>query len=179
MSALQCATTMVIACPVDTSQATPGGPVLSERGRRQAADLADLLSSRRVAHVWTSTTATAALTGAWIAERLGVGSTVSEGLRELDLSEVADPEAPLLRSGAEGTLVEPFTETLQEIADIHPGETVLIVSHEGAITRGVHYLTGARPPQVPPQPGASEPRRHRVEVLADADGWACTIWVAD
>jgi hypothetical protein len=79
------------------------------------------LGGRRVAHVWCDP-ASAGPAGA-AAARLGVGVTLRE--------DIAD------------------RETLGEIADLHPGETVLVVSSE--------VLTAT-------------------EVLADADGWSRRPW---
>ena len=79
------------------------------------------LSARRVAWVWTDRAGTGPAERA--ATGLGVGVTVRE--------DVAGREA------------------LHEIADRHPGETVLVVST-----------------------GVTE----AIEVLADADGWVVTRW---
>ena len=57
---------------------------------------------------------------------------------------------------------------LETIADLHRGETVLVVSHTGAIQTGVPPLVG-----LPDELAASLHLDHCavVEVAADADGW--------
>ena len=59
---------------------------------------------------------------------------------------------------------------LREIADAHPGETVLAISHGGAIGLGVPALCRM---DVEPSQLANTAT---VEMLADADGWVCTGW---
>ena len=67
MTALQCATTMVVARHGEAEYEAPTwaeeGGSLTHKGRGQAVRLADSLASRRVAHVWTSTLARAVQTG--------------------------------------------------------------------------------------------------------------------
>jgi probable phosphoglycerate mutase len=153
MTALQCATTMVIArhgaAEYEAPTGVQEGGSLTHRGRQQAAALAEALASRRVAHVWTSTQPPAVQTGEIVAARLGVGVTTRLGLGE-----------PADRFGA----------VLHEIADAHPGETVLVVSHGGAIETGVPDVARMQ----------AQARRlddcESVELLADADAWVCTRW---
>jgi probable phosphoglycerate mutase len=193
VSALQCATTIIVARHAEAEYEAPTwaeeGGSLTPRGRRQAVELADSLASRRVAHVWTSTLARAVQTGEFVAARLGVGATTRLGLREFDIGEHRgapleedpfletygrwqaghlDERIPGAESGRE--LTERFAAVLHEIADAHPGETVLAVSHGGAIGIGIPNLARMN----------AERRRldncDTVEVLADADAWVCTRW---
>jgi probable phosphoglycerate mutase len=193
MTALQCATTMVIARHGEAEYEAPTwaeeGGSLTVRGRRQAAELAEALASQRVAHVWTSTLARAVQTGEIVAARLGVGVTTRLGLREFDIGDhrgVPLEEDPFLETygrwlaghleervpGAENgrEVADRFAEVLHEIADAHPGETVLVVSHGGAIGIGVPNAARMN----------AQVRRldncDTVEVLADADAWVCTRW---
>jgi broad specificity phosphatase PhoE len=196
MTALQCATTLVIArhgeAEYEASEWAEEGGSLTIRGRKQAADLAEELASRRIAHVWTSTLARAVQTGEMVAARLGIGVTTRIGLREFDVGVhrgvpleedpfVAtytrwmeghlDERVPGGESGQE--IADRFGDVLREIADAHPGETVLVVSHGGAIGLGVPAIARM-----------DAPRRllgncDTVEVLADADGWVCTLYGAD
>ena len=66
-----------------------------------------------------------------------------------------------------------FDEVLREVADAHPGETVLVVSHGGAIGLGVPAI--ARMDAARQRLGNCD----TVERLADADGWVCTRYGAD
>jgi probable phosphoglycerate mutase len=196
MSSLQCPTTLVVARHGEAEYEAPTwaeeGGSLTPLGRRQAAALAESLTGRRVAHVWTSTLARAVQTGEIVAARLGVGVTTRIGLREFDVGDhrgVPLEEDPFVETytrwraghlddripGAEtGREVgDRFAAVLREVADGHPGETVLVVSHGGAIGLGVPAI-------------ARMEAGHRrlgncdtVEVLADADGWVCTRYGAE
>jgi 2,3-bisphosphoglycerate-dependent phosphoglycerate mutase len=190
---MQCATTMVVARHGEAEYEAPTwaeeGGSLTHRGRQQAVQLAETLATRRVAHVWTSTLARAVQTAEIIAARLGVGVTTRLGLREFDIGDhrgVPLEEDPFLETygrwlaghlddrvpGAESgrEVADRVATVLREIADAHPGETVVVVSHGGAIGVGVPNLA------------RMDARQQRldncdtVEVLADADGWVCTRW---
>ena len=196
MTALQCATTLIVArhgeAEYEASEWEQEGGSLTLLGRRQAAQLAESLAGRRVAHVWTSTLARAVQTGEIAAARLGVGVTTRIGLREFDVGDhrgvplEEDPFVATYTRWLEGHLDErvPGGETgreiadrvgvvLREVADAHPGETVLVVSHGGAIGLGV------------PAIARMDARQQRldncdtVELLADADGWVCTRYGAE
>jgi broad specificity phosphatase PhoE len=196
VSSLQCATTLVIArhgeAEYEASEWEEEGGSLTLLGRRQAAALAETLAGRRVAHVWTSTLARAVQTGEIVAARLGVGVTTRMGLREFDVGDhrgvplEEDPFVATYTRWMEGHLDErvPGGETGQEIADrfgvvlrevvdAHPGETVLVVSHGGAIGLGVPAI--ARMDVSQQRLGNCD----TVEVLADADAWVCTSYGAD
>jgi probable phosphoglycerate mutase len=193
MTALQCATTLVVArhaeAEYEVDEWADEGGSLTPLGRRQAAALGDALAGRRVAHVWTSTLARAVQTAEIAAARLGVGVTTRSGLREFGVGEHAgkpkdlDPFLDTYLRWLEGDLDArmPGSETgreiadrvggvLREIADLHPGETVLVVSHGGAIGVGVPTLCRMDVAQTQLDNTGS------VEVLADADGWVCTRW---
>jgi len=196
VTALQCATTLIVArhgeAEYEASEWEQEGGSLTLLGRRQAAQLAESLAGRRVAHVWTSTLARAVQTGEIAAARLGVGVTTRIGLREFDVGDhrgvplEEDPFVATYTRWLEGHLDErvPGGETgreiadrvgvvLREVADAHPGETVLVVSHGGAIGLGV------------PAIARMDARQQRldncdtVELLADADGWVCTRYGAE
>jgi broad specificity phosphatase PhoE len=193
MTALQCATTVVVArhgeAEYESSEWEEEGGSLTALGRRQAAALADELAGRRVAHVWTSTLARAVQTAEIVAARLGVGVTTRLGLREFDVGDhrgvplTEDPfvetylrwrdgELDLRIPGGESgrEIGDRVGAVLHEVADAHPGETVLVVSHGGAIGLGVPAV--ARMDAELGRLGNCD----TVEVLADADAWVCTRW---
>lgn len=193
MSALQCATTIVVArhgeAEYESALWGDHGGSLTLRGRRQAAELAERLAGRRVAHVWTSTMSRAVQTAEVAAAALGVAVTTREGLREFGVGEHAgvpreeDPFVETYRGWLEGRVdtrvpggetgrevADRFAAVLAEVADAHPGETVLVVSHGGAIGLGVPAVARMTAEQRPL--GNCE----TVEVLADADAWVCTRW---
>jgi probable phosphoglycerate mutase len=191
MTSLQCATTVVIArhgeAEYEAQTWEQEGGSLTALGRRQAAALAESLAARRVAHVWTSTLARAVQTAEIVAARLGVGVTTRAGLREFDVGDhrgvplEEDPfhdtyglwlagwldlRIPGAESGRE--IADRFGTVLREVADAHPGETVLVVAHGGSIGLGVPGI--ARMDAEPTRLGNCD----TVEVLADADVWVCT-----
>lgn len=193
MSSLQCASTIILARHAEAQYEAPTwaeeGGSLSHRGRHQALELASSLASRRIAHVWTSTLAQAVQTAEIVAGHLGVGVTTRLGLREFDVGEhrgVPPSEEPFPETyrrwraerlderipGAETgrELADRFAVVLREIADAHPGETVLVVSHGGVIGIGVANL--ARMAVEQSRLGDCD----TVELLADADDWVCTRW---
>jgi len=190
VSSLQCATTLVVArhgeAEYEESEWAGEGGSLTPLGRRQSDALADLLASRRVSHVWTSTLARAVQTGEIVAARLGVGVTTRLGLREPSLPDPEpdldgllrtverwqagdlDARVPGSESGTE--IAQRFGAVLREVADAHPGETVLVVSHGSAIGLGVPALCRMDVIRTPLDNAAT------VEVVADADGWVCSRW---
>ena len=172
--------------PIDVDEETG---TLSDLGRRQSAALGEELAGRRVAHIWTSTLARAVQTSEIVAARLGVGVTTRLGLREPGVGDLTgptpdpDPFPDILRSWRAGDLdvqipggetgreiADRFGTVLHEVADAHPGETVLVVSHGGAIGLGVPAI--ARMDAERTRLGNCD----TVEVLADSDAWVCTRW---
>jgi probable phosphoglycerate mutase len=124
-----------------------------------------------------------------VAARLGVSVTTRVGLREVGSGDLAenpenlDPYVETYRRWLEGDLearipggesgqeiADRVGAVLREVADAHPGETVLVVSHGGAIGLGVPAI--ARIDAEQKELGNCD----TVEVLADADGWVCTRW---
>jgi 2,3-bisphosphoglycerate-dependent phosphoglycerate mutase len=193
MTALQCATTFVIArhgeAEYESADWEEESGSLTHLGRQQSAGLAEQLAGLRVAHVWTSTLARAVQTGEIVAAKVGVGVTTRLGLREFgvgDFRGVPLTEDPFeetysrwlggeldvrLPGGETGReIADRFDDVLREIADVHPGETVLVVSHGGAIGLGIPAI--ARMDAEQGRLGNCD----TVEVLADADGWVCTRW---
>ncbi|GAB3266384.1 histidine phosphatase family protein [Nocardioides dilutus] len=193
MTSLQCAATLVVARHAETEYETnewaDEGGSLTALGRKQAAALGETLAGRRVAHVWTSTMARAVQTAEITAARLGVGVTTRSGLREFGVGEHAgvpkhldpfedtylrwlagdlDVRIPGSETGRE--IADRVGSVLREIADLHPGETVLVVSHGGAIGVGVPNLCRMDVEQ------ARLDNCGTVEIAADADGWVCTRW---
>jgi probable phosphoglycerate mutase len=196
VTALQCATTFVIArhgeAEYEASEWAEEGGSLTSRGRKQASGLAEALAGRRVAHVWTSTLARAVQTGEIVAARLGVSVTTRLGLREFGVGDFRgvpltddpfeetylgwmngelDVRLPGGETGRE--IADRFGDVLREIADVHPGETVLVVSHGGAIGLGVPAIARMDAQQ------QQLDNCDSVEVVADADGWVCRRYGAD
>lgn len=193
MSTLQCPTTIILARHAeaeyeDANWSDVGGS-LTARGRLQARELATSLRDRRIAHVWCSSYARAVQTGEIAAALLGVGATTREGLREFLVGDFAgttladDPFVPFFKPWLDGDLSvrvpggesgeelrDRFRAVMQEIADRHPGETVLAIAHGGIIRSMVPELFRM----------AATPARiancGTIELRLDADDWVCAEW---
>jgi probable phosphoglycerate mutase len=113
----------------------PARVLVAQHGEASyAGDLAERLRGERIARVWTSSLVSAVATAEIAAARLGVGVELRERVDE---------------------------EVLDEIADEHPGEAVLVVGDGEALLATVSRLVGVAPA---PGPGV-------VELEKDADGW--------
>lgn len=194
MSDLQCASRLILArhgeAEYETSLWSDAGGSLSAEGRRQAAALADRLAERRVAHVWSSTMARAVQTAEIVAARLGIGVTTRDALCEFGVGDHAgsplesDPFADTFARWLDGDLaarvagaesgtevVDRMHSVLQEIADQHRGESVLVVSHGGVLSltaRRLVRLNGITPARLA--------NCDTIDVDVDADGWVCRAW---
>jgi broad specificity phosphatase PhoE len=197
VSSLMCPATLVVARHgdaeyVDTVFSDEGG-TLSAAGRTQAADLAGHLLDRRIAHVWCSDAARAVQTAEIVAGRLGVTVTTRKTLREVDVGELAGQPfsaavmsavtdrwfagdlAAAFPGGESGQdVVARYAEALAEIADVHRGETVVVVGHEHAAAISLpalaHHASGS---------GADLRRLDNceyAELVVDSDDWALTRW---
>ena len=193
MSTLQCPTTLILArhgeAEYEVEEWADEGGSLTPLGRQQAATLGESLAGRRVAHVWSSTYARAVQTGEIAAARLGVGVTTRIALCEFRLGELVgqpkdldalassyfawlegDLDARIAGGESGHELVARVRGVLQEIADAHPGETVLVVTHGGVIRVAVPALC-----QMSVSPSELD-NAGFVELSVDSDGWACTEW---
>ncbi|HEV2798575.1 MAG TPA: histidine phosphatase family protein [Nocardioides sp.] len=197
MTDLQCAARVFVArhgeALYESELLSDAGGWLSPLGRQQARDLAARLAPERIARVWVSDMARAVQTAEIVAGALGVDVVVRKGLREFGVGDAAgttgdpDPFAatfaawldgdhaariPGGESGAE--VVERYSAVLDEVADEHRGESVLVVSHGGvmcmALSAVARNLAVARGRDVP------MPHCGVVALEADADGWVCTSW---
>jgi probable phosphoglycerate mutase len=170
------------------------GGWLTPLGREQARLLADSLAGERIARVWTSDMARAVQTGEIAAARFGVDVVVRTGLREFGVGDAAgttgvpDPFAPTFASWLDGDLtaripgaesghdvVGRYQAVLDEIADSHRGESVLVVSHGGVMCMALSAL--ARNLTLSHSRDLPMPNGGVVAVEADADGWVARSWV--
>lgn len=197
MSDLQCAARLLISRHGEAEYESPlisdAGGSLSLTGRQQARDLADSLADARVAAIYCSGMARAVQTAEIVAARLGVVVKVRDNLRELSMGEFAgqeyvegiyddvlvawdagdhDARVPGGESGNE--IRQRMAEELEAIVDLHRGETVLVVSHGGAIRVAIPQLAS----NVPDSFGTAHEVGHcaLIEVDADADGWLLCSW---
>lgn len=147
MSDLQCPATLLL---------TPSDGV----ARDVAAALAERLAERAVRRVWRAPDEQAQQLARTLSDALDVEAEV---LDELHSQAPAETDRALL---------DRFDSALQQISDLHRGETVLVVVHGDVLRRGVETLA-RRAPGVRPQhvhPGTV------VEVDVDSDGLLCTAW---
>ncbi|WP_052595207.1 histidine phosphatase family protein [Luteipulveratus mongoliensis] len=136
------------------------GGWLTDKGRSQAAELATTLRDRGVTAVYTSRMDRAVQTGQVAAGVLGVGERVIAGLQEYAVGDLAgvpynDPRAQRvfnawladdldvgIPGGETGhEVVDRVRDALDDIADAHPGETVLVVSHGGVMSLVIPRLS--------------------------------------
>jgi probable phosphoglycerate mutase len=197
VSSLQCPARILVArhgdAEYETELVSNDGGSLSALGRRQARELGRSLRGERVARVWCSSLARAVQTAELAASVLGTDVVVREGLREYAVGDLAGSHASgaayfeeIFRQWAEGDdtarisggeriadTVGRVQSTLRAIADEHRGETVLVVSHGGAMLASLPSLVG-----LPRTHGVGMSMRNCgvIALEADADGWRLVSW---
>jgi broad specificity phosphatase PhoE len=135
-------------------------PPLNDAGRGQAAELAERLAGDGIVAVYSSDLRRASETARVVGEHLGVEVVEDPALREIDVGswsgltraevERRFPEgyARWLAGeiGHDGETREQLTErvvaAVERIARAHPGATVLVVSHGGAIRALRRHVAG-------------------------------------
>ena len=197
MTDLQCAARVFVArhgeADYESELLSDAGGWLTTLGRDQARVLAESMAGERVARVWTSDMARAVQTGEIVAARLGVDVMVRTGLREFGVGHAAgtngdpDPFAETFAAWLEGNLaaripgaesgaevVERYEAVLDEIADTHRGESVLVISHGGVMCMALSAL--ARNLALSHGRDLPMPNCGVVALEADADGWVARSW---
>jgi broad specificity phosphatase PhoE len=120
---------------------------LSERGRDQAERLAEELENARVDAVYSSDLSRARETAEIVGARLGVPVVLDPDLREIDVGSREGLTWPETQGRTEwdGELREAHAKrilgAMARIAERHPGERVLVVTH-GDSMRRVHEHLG-------------------------------------
>ncbi len=169
------------------------GGRLSETGRAQVAALAESLGQSRIAAVRTSAMGRAVESGDVAAAALGVGTAIVAGLEEWRVGDLAgrsidDPAAqevydawlagdldariPGAESGRE--ILARYREALEEIADLHRGENVLVFSHGGVMSFVLPRLAD----NLADDQARGEVLPNAVPVILEAgdDGWFVRSW---
>ncbi len=198
MSDLFCPATLVVARHGEATYdvigiASDDGGWLTDLGRRQAAELAGRLADRRLAAIWCSDMSRAVQTAEIVAAVLGAPVRVRHDLREASVGGFAglpDPRGifdPVFQRWIDGDLTAsaPDAETgedvvrrmsgeLESAADQFRGETVLVVSHGGAIGVTLPMLAS----NVPRDYARGRPLNNcaTCELDVDADGWLLRTW---
>ncbi len=197
MSDLQCAARVFVArhgeAVYESDLLSDAGGWLSPLGREQARALAERVAPERISRVWTSDMARAVQTGEIVAAALGVDVVVRKGLREFGVGDAAgttgdpDPFAETFAAWLDGDLaaripggesgedvVERYTAVLDEIADAHRGESVLVVSHGGVMCMALSAV--ARNLALTHSRDLPMPNCGVVALEGDADGWVARSW---
>lgn len=200
MTSLQCPARVFVArhgeAEYETDLCTDDGGSLTALGRKQARELAERLQGERIARVWTSSLSRAVQTAEIVAARLGVDVVVREGLREYSVGDLAgtdaderahvgaafdawvDGDRDARISGGErvADFVGRVTAVLEEVADEHRGEAVLVVGHGGAIQAALPPLVGISPARAR---DLTLPNCATIEVEADGEEWRLISWDGD
>ena len=197
MTDLQCAARVFVArhgeAVYESELLSDAGGWLSPLGREQARALAERLAPERIARVWTSDMARAVQTGEIVAAALGTDVVVRTGLREFGVGHAAgttgdpDPFAETFAAWLDGDLTARipggesgeevtarYGAVLEEIADAHRGEAVLVISHGGVMCMALSALAGnlaLNHSRDRPLPNGGV-----VALEGDADGWVARSW---
>jgi broad specificity phosphatase PhoE len=119
---------------------------LNERGREQAAALAESLAGERIDAIYTSDLSRARDTADIVGARIGVPVVVIGDLREVDVGPIEGMTADEARAFPEwqGESREAHSArvlgALDRIAAVHPGQRVLVVTHGGSMRRVHEHL---------------------------------------
>lgn len=194
MTDLQCPARIILARHGDAAFPDGGGTrQLTPKGIAQSEALAERVLEMRVAALWASTMERAQQTASVISGRLGLPVVPDDRLRELinderwtpplcDKDEPGDVYAAWLDGDLDGTIfgetghdvVGRLRSVVEEVADRHRGEAVLLISHGGIIELGLTHLTrnvtAAFVDAHPLDNGET------VELEVDSSGWVCTQW---
>lgn len=197
MSDLQCPARIFVVrhaeAEYETALLADEGGSLTVRGRQQSRDLGERLRDERIAHIYSSAFSRATQTAEIAAAALGTGVTVRQALLEVSVGDFAgqasepDPIRPIYRRWAEGEMDaripggESGTEVvtrvegvLDDIADAHRGEAVLVVTHGGVMATALPTL--ARNLQLRHVVGTHFGNCDPVRLDRDADGWVAVQW---
>ena len=198
MSDLQCPATLLIArhgdaeYPVDGILSDDSGG-LTDKGRAQVRHLVEQVRPRSIAEVYSSTMHRAVQSAELASSGLGVRRVVTDGLQEISVGELAGASYQNLRAqqvfeawlhgelgapypGGEDadSVVKRFKEALEEIADTHRGETVLVFTHGAVMSLAVPRLSLNVRNDFAAQ--RFLPNCAAAEVEVDADGWRIVSW---
>jgi len=198
VSDLQCPATLLVARHGDAAYPIRGvltdeGGTLTDLGRSQAAALAESVRPRRIAAVYTSAMSRAVSTGQIAAASLGVRADVVPGLQEFSVGELSglpyddprpqqvfdawvDGDLDAAIPGGESGLqiVERYEAALASIADLHRGETVVVISHGGVMSLVLPRLADNTPNDL--ARNRFLPNCAAAELSVDGDGWAMLHW---
>jgi 2,3-bisphosphoglycerate-dependent phosphoglycerate mutase len=193
VSDLQCPARFLVARHGEATYAHPEllsdeGGWLTDRGQAQARALGKRVAAERVAAVYSSTLRRAAETAELAASALGLVARQIEGVQEFSVGSLAgrphsdptarrvflgwlDGELGVAMPGAETgeEVVARFAAALDELADQHRGEAVLLVSHGGVMSLAVPRIAANVPNAL--SRDCLLDNCATVAVDVDSDGW--------
>jgi broad specificity phosphatase PhoE len=116
---------------------------MNDRGLEQARALAERLAAEPVDAIYASDLSRARVTAEIVGERLGVAVVADPDLREIDVGtregRTGDVDAPWDGEPHEAH-AERILRAIHRIAERHPGERVLVVTHGGSMRRVHEHL---------------------------------------
>jgi len=137
---------------------------LSTRGEKQAEAIAERLSALRFEHLYSSDLGRATQTAERIAKRCGVKVALEKGLRERHMGVfqgLTRPEKKARHADAwkqckvigadyvipgggesQNQRLARSIEVMNRLADAHPGETIVLVSHDGILRGFLGHILG-------------------------------------
>lgn len=198
MSDLFCPATLLVARHGDADYPharvlSDDGGWLTEKGKVQVKALVESLANRNLAAVYSSPMQRAVESGALAAELLDVRAGTVNGLEEFSVGALVgrdhdDPELmgvfDAWKAGHLGTFIpggesgqavlDRYHGALEEIADQHRGETVLVFSHGGVMSFALPRLGVNVRNDLAAQPFL--PNCAVAEVSLDADGVVVRTW---
>lgn len=178
------------------SAAIPGEP-LTVRGQAQASALAQRLDGRDVAAIYASPLLRAQQTAAVLSDGLSSPVSTVDGLREFSMGrfegsrrdeDIAHIDTIFLRwldgdldarvdGGENGhDVLARMTRALSHIAAQHPGETVVVVSHGGAMCLALPLIAGVIADDHTRSPF---PNCGLAEMRVNGADWRIAIWPGD
>lgn len=127
--------------------------VLNDLGRRQAAELADRLADDGVAAIYASDLARARETAEILGARLGLPVVIEPALRERNWGSwegltPGERAAVAFQGETPEDHRERILEAVRRIAERHPSERVLVVTHGGSMRRVQAAVLGVALPVV-------------------------------
>ena len=169
MSDLQCPATVLIARHGQGQHAVDGvvsadDVALTDTGREQVHHLVGQVRTRRVAAVYCSRIGTAVESAKLAASELGLVPVVVDGLEDSSVGDLATS----LHEGRR------FAGAIEQIADVHRGETVLVFSHGAVMSLAIRRLSVNVGNSLAGH--GFLPHCAVAEVEVDADGWRLVSW---
>lgn len=173
------------------------GGRLSACGRQQLRAVAERFAAEPAVAVWSSGRGRAVRSAQLLAAPHGLVVRIDARLREFDLgawagaslADVWEPVASVQDAWAAGDLAAhcPGAEdgravaarvaaVLGDVVACHPGGTVLVVCHGGAMTVGLPALTGFDAGRVA---ALGVPNGGVVELVHQGGGWRCLSWAGE